>query len=253
MSTPVPTLSVVLPTFNERGNIALLIDRVTEGLAGVPHEILVMDDRSPDGTAAAAEATRQTHPQVRVVKRPPPAGLTVSIAEGVERARGRYVAWMDCDLSHPPELLPELLAVLERGDGEIACASRYVAGGADRRDSRAARLASLVITRLAQVMIDRRILDYTTGYVMAPRTLVREMGLRGFYGEYCIDLLGRAVLTGHRVVEVPYQSVPRHAGESKTATNVLGFVRRGWRYLVTIAPLSWQRLTRALRGSRHAR
>ena len=253
MSAPAPIVSVVLPTFNERGNIALLIDRVAEGLAGVPHEILVMDDRSPDGTAAAAEATRQNHPQVLVVERPPPAGLTVSIAEGVERARGRYVAWMDCDLSHPPELLPTLLAILERGDGEIACASRYVAGGADRRDSPAARLASVVITRLAQVMISRRILDYTTGYVMAPRSLVQEMGLRGFYGEYCIDLLGRAVLAGRRVVEVPYENVPRHAGESKTATNLLGFVWRGWRYLVTIVPLSWQRLTRTPRASRDAR
>ncbi len=236
-----PYVSVVLPTFNEAGNIVPLIERVAAALEGVPHEILVMDDRSPDGTAALACQAVSAYPQTQVIERQPPAGLTLSIFDGIERARGTFVAWMDCDFSHPPELLPDLLAPLRDGAADVTCASRYVRGGADNRGDRAAVFASLAITKLARWFIDRRVLDYTTGYVMAPRALLLELGLRGDYGEYCIELLGTAALRGYRVRELPYESIPRVAGESKTATNLLGFVKRGWRYLVTIGRL---RLTR---------
>lgn len=234
-------VSVVLPTYNELGNVAHLIDRVSRALRGVPHEILVMDDRSPDGTAGAAREASAQHPQVQVIERSPPAGLVVSIREGVRRARGRYVVWLDSDLSHPPELLPQLLAPLDRRVAEVTCASRYVPGGADARDARMARWASVMITRLAQWMIDDRVRDYTSGYIMASRQLVLEIGLYGDYGEYCIEFLGTSVHRGHRVVEIPYRNVSRQEGESKTATSVLGFVRRGWKYLLTIARLWWWR------------
>ena len=241
-------LSVVLPTFNEAGNIEPLIGRVATALAGVSHEILVMDDRSPDGTAALARRVGAEHPQAQVIERQPPAGLTLSIGDGIRRARGTFVAWMDCDFSHPPELLPELLEPLRRGDADVACASRYVHGGADNRSEAPAVFASLAITKLARWFIDRRVLDYTTGYVMAPRALLLELGLHGDYGEYCIELLGTAALRGYRVLEVPYASISRVEGESKTATNVLGFVRRGWRYLVTIGRLWLSRRRVAARG-----
>ncbi len=235
-----PCVSVILPTFNEAGNIVSLIRRVSDALSGVSHEILVMDDRSPDGTAALAREATSDHPQAQVIERQPPAGLTLSIADGIERARGTFVTWMDCDFSHPPELLPRLLAPLRSREADITCASRYVRDGADDRGETTAVMASRVITGLAQWFVDRRVLDYTTGYVMAPRALLCELGLRGDYGEYCIDLLGRAVLRGYRVRELPYRSIPRVEGESKTATSLIGFVRRGWRYLVTIARL-WVR------------
>ena len=231
-------LSVILPTFNERDNIGPLIVRLDEVLAGVPHEIIVMDDRSPDGTANAARRASAGNPRVHVVERDPPAGLTRSIAEGVGRARGDLVAWLDCDFSHPPDLLPALVAPVRDGEADIACASRYVAGGSDDRDSRAARWASLVITRIARLLVDRRVTDYTTGYLVARRALVGALGLRGDYVEYCIALIGDALRAGYRVREVPYRSVPRTHGESKTATNLAGFVRRGWRYLWTIAGLA---------------
>lgn len=243
-----PVVSVVLPTFDEAGNIGPLIERVSKALGGVPHEILVMDDRSPDGTAGIARRAAESFPQTKVIEREPPPGLTISILDGVTRAEGAFVAWMDCDFSHPPELLPDLLGPLRSGEADVTCASRYVAGAADKRGETTAVWASSVITRLAQWAVDRRVLDYTTGYVMAPRELILELGLHGDYGEYCIELLGTAALRGCRILELPYVSVPRTAGESKTATNPLGFVRRGWRYLVTIVRLRWRRKVIAALG-----
>ena len=231
-------LSVILPTYNERPNVVALVERISAALADVDHEVLFVDDRSPDGTADAVRQIASRYPPVRVIERPPPAGLTVSILEGVMQARGRYVSWLDADLSHPPELLPLLLAPVREQRAEIACASRYVDGGGDDRRSAGTRWASRLITVLAQWLIDRRVLDYTTGFVLAPRALILELGLRGDYGEYCIDLLATAVRGGYRVCEVPYRNVEREHGTSKTAPDLRSFVRRGWPYLTTIGALS---------------
>lgn len=238
------TLSVVLPTFNERDNIVPMIERLAAGLRDVPYEILVMDDRSPDGTAAIAR--RLGLPEVVVVERQPPAGLTRSIADGVERARGEFVAWMDCDLSHPPEMIRELLAPLLAGAADISVASRYAEGGADVRDA-FTRAYSMVINRLAQWAIAPAPRDYTTGYVVGARDVILAIGLRGEYGEYCIDLLGEAVLRGYRVVEMPYRMKLREAGESKTVANPLRFIRLGLRYLAVVARLALRRVTGAAR------
>ncbi len=237
MSEAAPRLSVVLPTYDEVDNIVPLIRRLQAALHDVEHEILVMDDRSPDGTAAAARALEVEHPALTVIEREPPAGLTRSIRDGVKRARGPLVVWMDCDLSHPPEMVRDLLGVLETGEADIAVASRYVAGGADARPLRFTRSYSRLINLMAQVVVHPGVLDYTTGYVMGPRDLILEIGLVGDYGEYCIELLGRAVLGGVRVCELPYSMADRTAGESKTARSLGGFVRRGLRYLKTLGRL----------------
>ena len=237
-------LSVVLPTYNERPNVTELVERICHVLQQVEHEVVFVDDRSPDGTAQAAREIALRYPQVRVIERRPPPGLTVSIRDGVREARGRYVAWLDADLSHPPELLPQLLAPLREHRAEIVCASRYVAGGRDARRAAATRWASVLITGLAQWLIDRRVLDYTTGFILAPRELILELGLRGDYGEYCIDLLATAIRRGYRVHEVPYWCVERQHGTSKTAPNLRSFVRRGWPYLTTIGALSLGRRPR---------
>ena len=237
-------LSVILPTYNERPNITELVERICTALQDVDHEVIFVDDRSPDGTAQAAQQTVLRHPQVRIIERQPPAGLTVSILDGVREARGRYVAWLDADLSHPPELLPELLAPIREHRAEVACASRYVPGGRDARSSIATRWASLFINRLAQWLVDRRVVDYTTGFVLSSRQVILELGLRGDYGEYCIDLLATAVRCGYRVHEVPYRNVERQHGTSKTAPNLVSFVRHGWPYLTTIGALAMGRRPR---------
>ena len=149
-------LSVILPTYNERPNVTALVERICNVLHDVDHEVIFVDDRSPDGTAQAARQIASRYPQVRVIERHPPPGLTVSIVDGIREARGQYVSWLDADLSHPPELLPRLLALVREHRAEIACASRYVAGGRDARRSIGTRWASLVITTLASPINTKR-------------------------------------------------------------------------------------------------
>jgi dolichol-phosphate mannosyltransferase len=223
-------LSVVLPTYNECENVVPLLERIAQSLAGRRYEVLVVDDDSPDGTAAVVARHAANHPAVQVVERVGIRGLRSAIQEGVDRSRGDAVAWLDCDASMPPELLPQLLDALNAAD--VAVGSRYVAGGADARsDVPVHRLLSRMLNRFNATLLGAAITDYTSGFICARRVVLRDIRLAGDYGEYCIDLLHRARKRGYRVIEVPYRNTPRAHGKSKTATNTFGLVRRGWRYV----------------------
>jgi dolichol-phosphate mannosyltransferase len=143
---------------------------------------------------------------------------------------------MDCDLSMPPEDLPRLAGALADG-ADVAVGSRYVPGGGDVGHSWVGRAFSWAINMAATVLLNRTIRDYTSGFILARRQVFDNIHLRGDYGEYCIDLLYRVPQAGFRMVEIPYQFVPRETGESKTASNPLGYIIRGWNYVVTIVRL----------------
>ena len=229
-------ITVVLPTYNERDNIIPLIERGLAALAGHEVEMLVVDDDSPDGTWQAVADLAQREPRVRLIRRMRERGLTTAIAAGIANARGDWVAWMDCDLAMPPEDLPRLAKALEAG-ADVAAGSRYLPGARDVGHSWTALAFSRTINAAAALLLGQSLTDYTSGFIMARRQVFEQINLRGDYGEYCIDLLYRAARAGFRVVEVPYVCLPREAGESKTATNVLGYIKRGGKYVVTVLRL----------------
>jgi len=229
-------ISIVLPTFNERDNILPLIERTLDALSDWAAEVVVVDDDSPDGTWRRVAQKAEAEPRVRLIRRTTERGLTSAIWRGITEARGAWVGWMDCDLSMPPEDWPRLADALRRG-ADIAVGSRYVPGGADVAHSRAGRAFSRLINWAASLLLDGRIKDYTSGFILARRAVFQSITLRGDYGEYCIDLLYRAVKAGFRVVEVPYICVPRQAGESKTAANAWGYLTRGVNYVKTVSRL----------------
>jgi dolichol-phosphate mannosyltransferase len=229
-------ITIVLPTFNERDNIIPLIQRGLEALNDYRAEMLVVDDDSPDGTWQVVAGLAETDTRVQLFRRTEERGLTSAIAAGIAGARGAWVGWMDCDMSMPPEDLPRLAAALADG-ADLAVGSRYLPGGRDVGHSWVGRAFSRTINLVASLLLDRRITDYTSGFILARRAVFDQIDLRGDYGEYCIDLLYRALRAGFQVVEVPYQCAPRETGESKTASNPLGYITRGWNYVVTILRL----------------
>src|SRR5262245_44558753 len=107
-----PRVSVILPTYNEAGNILDLIDAIHVALERTPHEIIVVDDDSPDGTwrLVRDRIARVPNAGLRLIHRTSDRGLTASLREGVRAARGENLAWMDCDFSMPPASLPDLMA-----------------------------------------------------------------------------------------------------------------------------------------------
>jgi dolichol-phosphate mannosyltransferase len=233
-------ITIVLPTLNERDNIVPLIQRGLAALDGYRTEMLVVDDDSPDGTWRVVADLAARDRRVRLMRRIGQRGLTSAIAAGIAQAEGSWIGWMDCDLSMPPEDLPRLAAVLSNGS-DLAVGSRYVPGGRDIGHSWVGRAFSQTINLAAASLLDGRIRDYTSGFILARRPVFDHIQLRGDYGEYCIDLLYRAVRAGYNVSEVPYHCLPRNTGQSKTAAHPAGYVTRGWNYVLTILRLRYAR------------
>ena len=200
-------------------------------------EIIVVDDDSPDGTWQIVRDISINSPLVRLVHRVNERGLTSAITRGVTEARGDTVIWMDCDFSMPPDILPLLVQQVENG-ADIAIGSRYTNGGKDAREDWMPIAFSWLINRIAQLLIRAPVRDYTTGFVAARKRVLNQIELRGDYGEYCIDFLTRAARKGFSVAEVGYVCKPRKSGDSKTAGSFVGFIRRGWNYVVTILRLT---------------
>lgn len=211
-----PTATVILPTYNEAENITALISAIQQK---IPRdcEILVVDDNSPDGTAGLVK----TNTHVKLLVRTKNRGLTNSLRDGISAAKSDIVVWMDCDFSHPPEVLPKLLSRVQHGT-DIVLATRIHNHG-----------LSLLLNRLLMLLFGPSITDYTTGFLAARREVLSHIPLRGNYGEYCIDLLVRAQRMGYRIREIPYTSPPRRGGYSKTS---LYF---GYGYLTTVFRLLW--------------
>ncbi|MFA4992232.1 MAG: glycosyltransferase [Candidatus Omnitrophota bacterium] len=240
-------LSVILPTYNEAENIQPLIIAIGEALEDV-HEVIVVDDDSPDGTARAVEDMIRTgrFPFLRLEKRIKDRGLTMSIRRGIELATGDVVGWMDCDFSMPPKYLPVLLSLI-KADYDIAVGSRFVLGGAwrsrdrDPSDTFSGVVLSRVMNLFIQIVLDHRFRDYTSGFVVARKEIFDKIRLRGDYGEYFIDFIYRALKMNYHVVEIPYVWRPRREGLSKTGVSLSDYLRRGWKYIATTFRLIFYR------------
>src|SRR5262245_50908812 len=125
-----PSVSLVLPTYNETRNLPRLIPRLTSVLEGigVPFEIIVVDDDSPDRTWALAADLARTDARLLVIRRRGQRGLATAVVAGWKAAQGEILGVMDADLQYPPEELPDLLGVILADQADVAVASRYAPG-----------------------------------------------------------------------------------------------------------------------------
>ena len=161
------SLTAILPTYNERDNIPILIEGILAAVQ-TPVQVLVVDDNSPDGTWQVVQEIAAREPRVRLLRRTTERGLTSAIWAGIRAADTDAVSWMDCDLAMPPETIPLLLERLNAG-ADIAIGSRYVPGGSDPGHSLMARAFSVVINTFASLLLGWGVRDYTSGFVAARR------------------------------------------------------------------------------------
>lgn len=210
--------SLIIPTYNESGNIARIVSQLTELLHPVladDYELIVVDDDSPDRTWQVAQALIPDYPHLRVMRRQQERGLSTAVIRGWQVARGEILGVIDGDLQHPPETLLQLLATMDDG-ADLAIASRHVDGGgvstwsASRRFlSRGAQLLGLMI--LPRVV--SRVSDPMSGYFLINRSAIADVILSPIGYKILIEVIGR----GHidHIREVGYVFHERTAGESK--------------------------------------
>ncbi|MBM3295581.1 MAG: polyprenol monophosphomannose synthase [Candidatus Aminicenantes bacterium] len=226
-------ISVVLPTYNERESVLPVIEAIERSLEGRDHEVIVVDDNSPDGTWKIVAALARGNPKIKLIHRTRERGLTSAFNRGVAESRGEIISWLDCDLTLPPEKLPVMLKEIENGF-DVVIGSRYIPGAGDARKERMAVLGSRIINAFARLVLTRSITDFTTGFVMSRKTVWDRIKFRGDYGEYCIDYLYRAWRSGYKIQEIPFWLTSRKFGETKTAGNLVNYLRRGRKYVSII-------------------
>ncbi len=200
----IQSVTVIMPTFNEAGNIADLIRDSVAAIHGTgisDIEVLVVDDDSPDHTWEIASGVTCAPAAVRVIRRMSGHGLTNSLREGISLAKGEVIVWLDCDFSHPPQKIPQLLYMLEQGF-DVAVNSRYTIGGGEEREGKGGFL-QLVLSRIlnwsVRFLLYPAFSDYTSGFVAVRRPVLHALPLRGDYGEYFVDFIFRALRSKSRV------------------------------------------------------
>lgn len=217
------TLAVV-PTFQEAGNISVVLHRIRDAAPGV--DVLVVDDGSPDGTAGLAEAVGLERGRIEVLQRGEKRGLRPAYQAGfnwgLERGYDVLVC-MDADLSHDPSALPALLHPVEEG-ADLVLGSRYVPGGSIPDWPFRRRALSRWGNRYATTALGLGVQDATSGYRAYRASALREINFQRVrangYG-FQIELLYRLVGRGARIEEIPIAFVDRRAGESKISTAIV--------------------------------
>jgi dolichol-phosphate mannosyltransferase len=218
-------LTVVVPTYNEVGNVPRLVERLLAlPLPGL--RILIADDNSPDGTGEVADKLAARHPdRVTVVHRAGKEGLGRAYVDGMMRALdggAEYVAQMDADLSHPPEALPGLLGTLLSTRAGAVIGSRYVPGGElDENWPLYRRALSGWANFYVHTLLNVRIRDLTAGFKVWRADTLHAIGLDRVQSNgysFQVEMHYLATRLGHTIIEVPIRFEERTIGASKMTT-----------------------------------
>ncbi|MES2097334.1 MAG: glycosyltransferase family 2 protein [Pseudomonadota bacterium] len=210
-------LAIVIPTFNERANVPLLVAKLDAALVGLSWEAIFVDDNSPDGTADAARAIGRTDRRVRVIQRIDRRGLSSATIEGMCATAAPLVAVIDGDLQHDETILPGMVAALNGDEAlDLVIGSRFVDGGGtgDWDKDRVAK--SALATRLSRQVLKADLSDPMSGFFMIRTDLVRDIvpHLSAIGFKILLDIMTTADRP-LRFRELPYVFRLRTEGESK--------------------------------------
>lgn len=213
-------LTVVVPTFNERDNVPILVERLNRVLAGIVWEVVFVDDDSPDGTADVVRSLSSTDRRVRVIERIGRRGLSSATVEGVLSSAAPYFAVMDADLQHDDEKLPVMLERIKKDKLDIVVGSRYVAGTTTSAGLNERRQAiSDFASRVSRLVLHVEVTDPMSGFFLMTRAAfdqaVHGLSQQGF--KILLDLFASSPRP-LRFAEVQCDFNPRLHGESKLDT-----------------------------------
>lgn len=232
-------LSVITPTFNEAENIPLLLDAIRAALPDLDHEIIVVDDDSPDRTWEVAEQHAAGDPRVRVVRRFREGGLSSAVLAGMEAARGEVLAVIDADMQHDESKLDAMTEIIRSGAADIVVGSRAAEGGSYGEWSNARRFVSWLATLFARVLLRVPVTDPMSGFFAVSRQTYEEVAPsinpQGF--KILLEFVGRD--RGRRIAEVGYTFRNRVHGETKLSPSIIRS------YLLAVVEL---RLGRQVKG-----
>jgi dolichol-phosphate mannosyltransferase len=210
-------LAIVLPTLNERANIAPMVARLEQALGASGWEAVFVDDDSRDGTAELVREIGRTDPRIRVIQRIGRRGLASAAIEGMCATAAPFVAVMDADHQHDPALLLDMLAAVKSDEYDLAYASRFASGAsADGLSSKGREKGSRIANALARKLTGTELSDAMSGFFLLRTEQLRKQAdrLSGIGFKIMLDILATAE-PPLRVKEFPLKFAQRAAGESK--------------------------------------
>jgi dolichol-phosphate mannosyltransferase len=222
-------LSIILPSFNEKDNVAGVIASVDKALPDVAWEVVFVDDNSPDGTSEEVRAHAQRDPRVRCVQRVGRRGLSSACIEGFLATSAPFVAVMDADGQHDEKALPIMLEKLRQSDIDLVYGTRYAAGGSTGNWDPKRAAMSRFATQMANYLTKTPLSDPMSGFFMTRRDVfMRSLPNLSAIGFKILLDIAASAPTPLRVAAVPYEFRNRVHGESKLDSVVL------WEYLLLL-------------------
>jgi dolichol-phosphate mannosyltransferase len=209
-------LAIVLPTFNESGNVGPIVDRLAKALPGIRYEVIFVDDDSPDGTADEVRRIAGQHDNVRVLQRIGRRGLASACIEGILGAAAPFVAVMDADMQHDESVLPEMLRRMREETLDLVVGSRNMAGGSMGDFTKSRVKLSQLGRKLSLMGAEHELSDPMSGFFLVRVSTFEQFAhrLSGIGFKILLDIVLSAG-PGLRVGEVPYRFRQREHGESK--------------------------------------
>ncbi len=209
-------LSIILPTFNERGNVEPILEHLHQALGDIPHEVIFVDDDSRDGTADLVRSIALRDPRVRIIHRVNRRGLSSACLEGMMSSASPYLAVMDADLQHDERILPQMLQRLKDENLDIVVGSRNIEGGSMGDFDKSRVTLSMLGRGLSEKICRCKIQDPMSGFFLLRRPFLLEVIHRtsGLGFKILVDLLASSPRPV-RIAEVPYHFRSRQHGESK--------------------------------------
>ena len=211
-------LSVVVPTYNEKGNVENLVNRIDGALGGIDHEIVFIDD-STDETPEVLKKLSEEKPHVRYEHRENEKGLATAVIRGFRIAEGDVLACMDADLQHPPEILRPMFAAILSG-ADFCVPSRFIPGGDDGGLDIFRKIVSGTARWMGKLSLPclRKISDPTSGLFMFRKECIENADLQPVGWKIMVEVLAMSEYS--TVIEIPYRFHDRESGESKLSTKV---------------------------------
>ncbi|MEQ9115623.1 MAG: glycosyltransferase family 2 protein [Rickettsiales bacterium] len=219
------TLSIIIPTLNEEGNIKPLFSIISKVLNKKNYEIVFVDDNSSDSTVEKITSLIDNHSNIRLIRRPRKRGLSSACIDGFDSCSSKYLAVIDADLQHDPKLLKDMLETLEKTNRDIVVASRFLKGAKLSGLSNAREKLSNVGNYLSNIVTGVHLSDPLSGYFMVRSELIEQvsdkLSAKGF--KILLDIFASAK---SKKVDVKYSEIPcdfreRNHGESKLDSLVI--------------------------------
>ena len=232
--------SVILPTLNEAGHIKSLILDISNNLNrfSINYEIIIVDDNSTDGTLEQISEIEQSNLIIykrKNIKK----SLVNSLNEGIELAKFNNIIWMDADYSHPPQYISKFININENKNIDLIVCSRFLKESKRYYDYTNQKPAGIdflshFLNKVCQLFLFKDFTDYTSGYICIKKEIIKNIKLKGYYGDYFISLITKVKIEKKSILEIPFLEQDRASGQSKTTGNKFNFIIKCFFYFTAL-------------------